>query len=521
MKIILLSVCILFCISCNRMPTRPLILAEGVSEELASHRRQVLRDITYQLSLTIPQNRSSAIAARERISFLWEKNTTPLLLDFKEQRDHIQRIFVNQKEVPIVFEKEHILLEPGSLKNGKNTVDIAFIAGNMSLNRNDEYLYTLLVPDRARTVFPCFDQPDLKATFELSLIVPRDWRAVSNGRRQERENWTVYPSPEALPDSLKNEALNFHSYHFKPTELLPTYLFSFVAGKFERVTRTLDGREMTLYHRETDTSKIRLSLDPIFDTHARRWRLWKTTPRSGTPSRSSTFAAIPDFQYGGMEHVGSHPVQGRQLVSGRRRYPEPKTGPHQAALPRNGPHVVWRPGDHAVVQRRVDEGGVCQFHGRQNRARPLSPKATSTWNSCFRTTRRPMAWTAPRGRTPSASRSKTSIRPVPCTGRIIYHKAPIMMRQLERLMGEDALRDGLREYLKKYAYGNATWPDLIAILDACTPADLLAWNQVWVNETGRPEFRYSLKNEGGRIKELTSLSKEKTVRNGCGRSFLR
>jgi len=77
-------------------------------------------------------------------------------------------------------------------------------------------------------------------------------------------------------------------------------------------------------------------------------------------------------------------------------------------------------------------------------------------------------------------------------GNIIYHKAPIMMRQLELLMGEKPFQAGIQEYLKKYAHGNATWPDLIAILDAHTPADLAAWNQVWVNQPGRPVFDYEL-----------------------------
>ena len=40
------------------------------------------------------------------------------------------------------------------------------------------------------------------------------------------------------------------------------------------------------------------------------------------------------------------------------------------------------------------------------------------------------------------------------------------MRQLEMMVGEDAFRDGLREYLKRYAFGNATWLDLVRILDA-------------------------------------------------------
>ena len=62
------------------------------------------------------------------------------------------------------------------------------------------------------------------------------------------------------------------------------------------------------------------------------------------------------------------------------------------------------------------------------------------------------------------------------------------MRQLEMIVGEERFRDGLREYLKTYAFGNATWLDLIRILDAKTPENLAAWSRAWVEERGRPEF---------------------------------
>jgi aminopeptidase N len=73
-------------------------------------------------------------------------------------------------------------------------------------------------------------------------------------------------------------------------------------------------------------------------------------------------------------------------------------------------------------------------------------------------------------------------------GPIIYEKAPVVMRQLELIVGEIAFRDGLREYLKRYAYGNATWDDLIRILDARTRQDLARWSRAWVEERGRPTF---------------------------------
>jgi aminopeptidase N len=87
-------------------------------------------------------------------------------------------------------------------------------------------------------------------------------------------------------------------------------------------------------------------------------------------------------------------------------------------------------------------------------------------------------------------------------GAIIYQKAPIVMRQLETLTGPDAFQDGLREYLGTYAFKNATWPDLIAMLDRRTPEDLAAWSHAWVEERGRPVIRVELSLSNGRVDKL-------------------
>jgi aminopeptidase N len=87
-------------------------------------------------------------------------------------------------------------------------------------------------------------------------------------------------------------------------------------------------------------------------------------------------------------------------------------------------------------------------------------------------------------------------------GPIIYEKAPIVMRQLEAITGADAFRDGLRQYLRRYAFGNATWNDLIRILDRATPEDLSAWSQQWVEDRGRPTFTTDVRLSGGRIRSI-------------------
>src|SRR5688500_10187849 len=67
-------------------------------------------------------------------------------------------------------------------------------------------------------------------------------------------------------------------------------------------------------------------------------------------------------------------------------------------------------------------------------------------------------------------------------GEIVYAKAPIVMRQLELILGPDRLQDGLRVYLKEFQFRNATWLDLVRVLDERTALDLAAWSRAWVEE---------------------------------------
>ena len=59
-------------------------------------------------------------------------------------------------------------------------------------------------------------------------------------------------------------------------------------------------------------------------------------------------------------------------------------------------------------------------------------------------------------------------------------------------MGKESFRKGIQEYLKTYAYGNATWEGLIGILDTYTDDDLSGWSHIWVNEKGMPEIAASI-----------------------------
>lgn len=471
------------------MPAGSVVVEPGVSRSLATFRKQVLRDIGYEISLNIPGQKEENITASEIITFSWTKNKQPLQIDFKERREHLKQVVVNGKTIPIVFDQEHLIIAPQFLEKGNNKVVIQFIAGNLSLNRSDEYLYTLLVPDRARTVFPCFDQPDLKATFQLTLTIPQSWNAVSNA---------------PLRDSSQAGAVK--TIRFEPSDTISTYLFSFVAGKFKKLHNEQGEQSMTFYHRETDTSKIRLSLNPIFRIHQNALEFMQEYTSIPYPFKKFDFAAIPDFQYGGMEHVGAIQYKAATLFLDEGATKDQELD--RASLLAHETAHMWF-GD-LVTMRWFDDVWMKEVF-----ANFMADKITGTalagtnYDLKFLIDHFPAAYSIDRtaGANPIRQPLNNLQDAGTLYGNIIYHKAPIVMRQLELLMGEDSLREGLRVYLKKYAYGNASWLDLIRILDDKTPVDLKAWNQVWVEETGRPTFDYRLSKDNNTITQLVITQK--------------
>ncbi|MEQ1912681.1 MAG: M1 family aminopeptidase, partial [Vicinamibacterales bacterium] len=82
-------------------------------------------------------------------------------------------------------------------------------------------------------------------------------------------------------------------------------------------------------------------------------------------------------------------------------------------------------------------------------------------------------------------------------GAIIYLKSPIVMRQLAMLIGEQTLRDALCEFLDRYRFSNASWPDLLDLLASHTALDLHAWSRAWIDGAGRPVVRAELKVGSG------------------------
>ncbi|MBO9201026.1 MULTISPECIES: M1 family metallopeptidase [Niastella] len=463
-------------------------ITPGVSSELSKHRRAEITDIRYQLDFQIPAAKAETIQVTETIYCSLKTNAQALQIDFKQSVDHIQALSVNGKAIAPKLESEHLVIAPSFLHKGNNTINIQFTAGDASLNRNADYLYALFVPDRARTVFPCFDQPDLKARFALTLRVPTGWKVLANGQ---------------LKDSTSNGVQTI--FNFTDSDLLPTYLFSFTAGKYIRAQKQLGAYNAEFLYRETDPGT---NVDSIFQAHDNALRFLETWTGIRYPFQKVGFAAIPDFQFGGMEHPGEVQYKAMSLFL---KEPTKDQLISRIGLISHETAHMWF-GDLVTMQWFNDVWMKEVFANFMADKVVEQLMGSETFNLQFLQDHYPNAYGV--DRTPGANPIRQQLDNLQDAGsmygNIIYHKAPIMMRQMELLMGKDNFRKGIQEYLHKYAYNNATWNDLVQILAKYGKYDLLSWNKVWVNQPGRPVFDYTISYKGDKIDKLNVTQRPET-----------
>ena len=467
---VFVSILVLSLFSCKPSTEDYNLLSTGISRELADFRKQQLSDIVYDLEFSIPEKLEDSIPASLDLTLTIHDSSQPLYLDFNVDKGHVSNVIANTESIDIIHEQEHVIIHSEYLKAGKNHIEIAFTAGEQSLNRNEDFLYTLLVPDRASTLFPCFDQPNLKATYNLSITAPQDWEVLAGAPEQEQS---------------KNG--NFITHTFATSDLMSTYLFSFVAGKFKTATKDLSGFDMKLLYRETDSAKVQSSLDPIFELHKGAVDYLEDYTAYSFPFQKLDFAAIPIFQYGGMEHVGA--IQYRESTLFLDQTATESQLLSRAKLIAHETSHMWF-GD-LVTMNWFNDVWMKEVFANFMADKIVNPAFPEVNHDLlFVLSHYPGAYREDRtkGANPIRQELDNLKNAGSLYGGIIYHKAPIMMRQLELATGKKAFKEGIQEYIETYANDNAVWDDLVSILDTKTNLDLKKWSEVWVNQSSRPVF---------------------------------
>lgn len=448
--------------------TNVLPVESGVSRDLARERATRISDLHYDLAFSIPTSLKEPVSGEVTLRFDL-RSKGPLQLDFRPGSKAVHSLAVNGREWPADVRDEHIVIPGKALKSGQNKVTVSFTPDDAPLNRRPEFLYSLLVPDRARTLFPSFDQPDLKAWFSLTLDIPEKWVAISNGAMQE----------ECLSAGRKH-------IRFEESAPLPTYLFSFSAGKWNIATFDRDGQPVHIYYRETDPAKL-AQLPEIYRQIdcALDWMEYYTGIPMPFPKYDCVI--VPGFQFGGMEHPGAILFNESRMFLGEAPTDVEKLS--RTDLISHETAHLWF-GD-AVTMGWFDDvwtKEVFAGHFAAQITRPLFPEIDFRTMDFRNFNIRAYEEDRTAGTTPIRQQLDNLQDAGLIYGNIVYDKSPVVMRMLSDTLGAEAFRQGLQEYLHRYMYKNATWPALIDILDQYTDADLKAWSHQWVEEKGMPAY---------------------------------
>lgn len=473
----------------------------GVPIKLAEIRNKQITELKYTVSFQIPESKDKLVTGKEIIKLNFDKNIKePLILDYRNPENFIKSVKTNNRRIKYIFKNEHIIIPNSKLNDGKNYIEIEFISGNRALNRNDEYLYTLFVPDRACTAFPCFDQPSLKATFQTKITVPKGWTAITNTKLTNKE--------------ITKE--NNTTYIFDQSEPISTYLFSFTAGKFKSITKTFPDRQITMYYREDDTVKVNNNINNIFKLQYNSLKWLENYTQIKYPFKKLDFIAIPSFQYSGMEHPGAILYRDSKLFLEKDATIREELD--RANLIAHETSHMWF-GD-LVTMKWFSEVWLKEVFANFMAGKIVNPQYPNINHKLnFLINHYPSAYAVDRtkGANPIEQDLNNMKNAGTLYGNIIYHKAPIVMKHLEMITGEKLLQEGLQEYLSQYKYSNATWNDLITILDKKVDIDLRKWSQSWVYESGMPQYKvqkaYNIKDQ------LQSIIIEQSDPSGKGRQW--
>jgi aminopeptidase N len=453
--------------------------APGVTKLLATYRYETLKEVKYNLAFRIDTGKYTPVEGKAIIEFKRTSGHEPLVIDFNVPEDHFRSVSVNGRQVEVALTNGHIIIEHSLLSRRYNRVEVSFRAGDLSLNRNDEYLYTLFVPDRASTAFPCFDQPDIKGRFTLALDIPVSYRAISN-------------NPVASADTAEGRII----LRFSETKPISTYLFAFAAGKFERVEKEIEGVKMEMLHRESRPGYVENNSDEIFRLHYSALKWLEEYTRIPYPFEKFGFVLLPPFQYSGMEHPGSIFYRASSLML--EATPTLNEQLSRASLIAHETSHIWF-GD-LVTMKWFDDVWLKEVFAGYMSDKIAGPDFPGINHELrFLLSRYPAAYEVDRtGGTNPIIQDLSNMKDAGSLyGGIIYNKAPIVMRQLEQLTGEENLKKGLQIYLKEYSWGNARWDDLVDILEETSRKPLGEWSRMWVREAGMPVIRPVIAEDGG------------------------
>ncbi|MFF3637806.1 aminopeptidase N [Streptomyces sp. NPDC002250] len=326
----------------------------------------------------------------------------------------------------------------------------------------ETYVYTQMFLDDVQRVFAAFDQPDLKAVFELTVTAPDGWSVLANGI---------------------TEHLGQGRWRAAATPLISTYLVAVAAGPWHSLHTEHRGLPFGIHCRRSLAAHLDTDAEEIFDVTRACFDRYHEKFEEPYPFDSYDQAFVPEFNAGAMENPGLVTFRDdfvfRSAVTDTERQTRAMVIAHEMAHMWFGDLVTLKWWDDIWLNESFAE-----YMGYQTTLE--ATRFTQPWVE-FGVTRK--AWGYDADQRPSThpvapeAVDDTAAALLNFDG-ISYAKGASALRQLVTWLGEKNFLAGINIHFERHRFANATLADFIDSLAAATDRDVHAWAEAWLRTTG-------------------------------------
>ena len=340
---------------------------------------------------------------------------------------------------------------------------------------NGVYLYSDLETFDAHRVYACFDQPDLKATFELTVTAPEAWTVISNVAPdlvgEPTRPGTVGPGTVG-PGTGR--------WHFPPTPLLPTYITAIAAGPYHEVTSEHDGIPLAIYCRQSLAAY--LDPDEIFELTRQGFDFYHEAFGVRYPFGKYDQLFVPEYKSGAMENPGCVTFHEdyvfRSRVTDSMREARADTILHEMAHMWFGDMVTMKWWDDLWLNESFATWSSLV-------AMTQATRFTDGWTTFANGAK---AYAYRQDQLPSTHPIAADIPDIEAVevnfDGITYEKGASVLKQLVAYVGQENFLAGVRDYFARHAWRNATLTYLLDALERASGRDLSAWSKSWLETAG-------------------------------------
>jgi len=336
---------------------------------------------------------------------------------------------------------------------------------------NEVYLYSQFETADAKRMFACFDQPDLKARYQLTVTAAGNWKVISN----------------AVVESSTPAEHGARTHRFATSEIISTYLVALIAGPYESWHDEHDGIPLGIYCRSSLAGHM--DSERLFTETKQGFDFYHANFGVRYPFGKYDQLFVPEFNAGAMENAGAvtflEDYVFRSRVTKYLYERRAETVLHEMA------HMWF--GD-LVTMRWWDDLWLNESFATW--AGTLAQAEATRWTSAWTTfAQLYKAWAYRQDQLPSTHPIAADIPDIAAVevnfDGITYAKGASVLKQLVAYVGRENFLDAVRKYFAAHAWGNATLADLLAALEETSGRDLTAWSEQWLQTAGVNTLRPS------------------------------